>query len=40
MLNRMRSIYSAVTNTLAAAWMPLTIGLGTVVLLFGAGGRA
>lgn len=40
MLNRMRSIYSAMSNTLAASWMPLTVGLTAVVLIFGVGGRA
>lgn len=33
MLNRIRGIYDALTDTLKAGWLPLALGLGAVVLL-------
>lgn len=39
MLNRMRAIYPAISSTLAASWMPLTVGLVAVVVLFGVDAR-
>jgi hypothetical protein len=40
MLDRMRAIYPALSSTLAASWVPLTIGLMVVAVIFGADGRA
>jgi hypothetical protein len=30
---RIRGIYDALTSTLEAGWLPLAVGMGTVVLL-------
>ena len=35
MLDRMRAIYPAISSTIRASWMPLTIGLVAVAVLFG-----
>ncbi len=40
MLDRMRAIYPAFSATFAAAWVPLTVGLVAVIVLFGLDGRA
>ena len=39
MLDRMRAIYPAFSSALAASWLPLTVGLVTVVVIFGGDGR-
>ncbi len=35
MVDRIRSIYLALRSTLEASWLPLTVGLTAIGLLFG-----